>query len=55
MSTCTGGFSLVAPPRGFLVADVSGPLTEHQLEEAKEWGRKVAAEAQNSLAAASLR
>jgi flavodoxin len=48
------GYELVVPPHGFLVEDVSGPLADGQLEEATAWGRKIAVEAQNKLAAAHL-
>jgi len=49
------GYELVVPPHGFLVEDVDGPLSDGQLELATGWGRDVAVETQNRLAAASVR
>jgi hypothetical protein len=43
------GYDLVVPPRGFLVEDVSGPLTAGQLAEATEWGRELGAAARTRL------
>jgi hypothetical protein len=48
------GCRMVAPPSGFLVRDVPGPLESHQVDRAIAWGRQVAAAAQNRLALASL-
>jgi hypothetical protein len=38
---------------GFIVQDVSGPLESREVDRAIAWSRKVAAEAQNRLAAAA--
>jgi hypothetical protein len=46
-------FDLVVRPHGFLVEDVAGPLSEGQLAEATDWGRKVGVEARERLAAMS--
>lgn len=32
------GYELVAPPRGFIIEDTTGPLREGELERAREWG-----------------
>jgi hypothetical protein len=33
------GLETIAKPHGFLVDDIHGPLVEHELERAVEWGR----------------
>jgi len=48
-------FELVVSPQSFMVEDVAGPLSEDQLELATQWGRRVAIETQDRLAAASVR
>lgn len=35
------GGELVAPPEGFFVGGVEGPLLEGELERAAEWGRQI--------------
>jgi hypothetical protein len=47
------GHRMVSPPMGFIVQDVSGPLESREVDRAIAWSRKVAAEAQNRLAAAA--
>ncbi|WP_082748126.1 hypothetical protein [Nocardioides jensenii] len=47
------GYHLVSPPRGFLVEDVAGPLSEGQLKEATRWGRLLGVETRNRIAAAA--
>ena len=49
------GYELVVPPHGFLVEDVDGPLSDGQLDLASAWGREVAIEAQNRIAATTVR
>ncbi len=38
------GGQVIAPPEGFLVADTEGPLKEGELDRAKDWGKRLAAE-----------
>ena len=35
------GLKTVAKPLGFLVDDIRGPLVEHEVERAVEWGRRL--------------
>lgn len=35
------GFETVVKPQQFYVTDTVGPLAEHELDRAKEWGRKL--------------
>jgi hypothetical protein len=45
------GFETVEKPLGFLVDDVRGPLLEHELERAVAWGRRLATELSDRVAA----
>jgi hypothetical protein len=44
-------FTLIARPTGFLVHDVEGPLDQREMERAVAWGRSLAREAQERIAA----
>jgi hypothetical protein len=48
-------FVLVDRPTGFVVQDVEGPLEQRQMERAISWGRSLAREAQDRVAAAVIR
>lgn len=47
------GLTLIERPAAFLVHDTQGPLEPDELVRAVAWGRRLAAEAQNRLAAAA--
>ena len=47
------GHRMVAPPMGFLVRDVTGPLESREVDRAIAWSRRVATEAQARLAGAA--
>jgi hypothetical protein len=38
------GLTVVTKPVGFLVDDIRGPLVEHELERAVDWGRRLGVE-----------
>ena len=46
------GHTMVSPPMGFLVQDVSGPLESREVDRAIAWSRRVASEAETRLAPA---
>jgi len=46
------GCRMVAPPAGFLVQDVQGPLESRQVDRAIAWARQVAVATQHHLAVA---
>jgi hypothetical protein len=48
------GCTLLSAPTGFLVHDVPGPLESREIDRAIAWSRRVATEAQNRMAAATL-
>lgn len=45
------GFELVAPAESFFVHDSDGPLADGELERAREWARRVAAEVSQAVPA----
>jgi hypothetical protein len=45
------GFTVIGRPAGFIVIDVEGPLDRHEIERAVSWGRWLARETQDRVAA----
>ncbi|WP_445257433.1 hypothetical protein [Nocardioides aurantiacus] len=48
------GFTVIAPPRGFLVEGIRGPLLDQEVENAVAWGRGLATSCRHQVTAEAV-